>query len=354
MIQSVLSNLAIILLGHLLMNTLINYRDRFSAKIVYVLIIALFSSVIIAMFYLPIQYDGYNFDLRLIPLIFLSYFRGWKVSVPVLIIVSFYRLFMGGDGAVPGIIFGMVIPTLFALIFFKRGHAEREYLKIFLVVICCWIISDSPAIFIIPDGWQFFQETYLVRSLSLLSVAFIYYTFIQIGYTQVDLKKRLEFLAWHDPLTKLLNRNKLLEIITEKMEDKDKHHYLAMIDIDHFKRLNDQYGHLFGDYILERLASLFKTYEHEDIMFARYGGEEFIVFLSAQHKAEVMSIFESLQSDIRSTIFKVEDHQTSITVSIGLAKIEEDLEEAIKTADHYLYMAKAKGRDQVVTDETLD
>lgn len=84
MFQSILSNLAIILLGHLLMSTLMNYRKCLSKSLVFICIVLLFSGVIITMFYLPIQFGEYRFDLRLIPLIFLALFRGWKATLPIL------------------------------------------------------------------------------------------------------------------------------------------------------------------------------------------------------------------------------------------------------------------------------
>ena len=87
MIQSILSNLAIILLGHLFMSMLMSQKKRLSEKVFSIFIVLLFSIVIISMFYLPIQIDDYNFDLRLIPLMFLAIFRGWKIALPTLIIV---------------------------------------------------------------------------------------------------------------------------------------------------------------------------------------------------------------------------------------------------------------------------
>lgn len=97
MVQSILSNLAIILLGHLLMSTLMNYRGRFTKVTLNCSIVLLFSTVVIAMFYLPIRFDAnYQVDLRLIPLLLLAIFRGWKITLPVLVISSAWRLGMGG------------------------------------------------------------------------------------------------------------------------------------------------------------------------------------------------------------------------------------------------------------------
>ena len=117
-IQSILSNLAIILLGHLFMSMLMSQKNRLSEKFFSICVVLLFSIVIISMFYLPIEIDGYNFDLRLIPLIFLAIFRGWKITLSTLIIVCTWRYFMGGVGALPRILAGMIGPTLFVLLFY--------------------------------------------------------------------------------------------------------------------------------------------------------------------------------------------------------------------------------------------
>ena len=104
MIQSILSNLAIILLMHLIMCIIVDNRKRLPSQLFSLFIVLLFSGAVISMYYLPIEFGGgYRVDLRLIPLIFSAYFRGWKVTLPVLIIVTVWRFFAGGIGSIPGI-----------------------------------------------------------------------------------------------------------------------------------------------------------------------------------------------------------------------------------------------------------
>lgn len=351
MFQSILSNLAIILLGHLLMSTLMNYRKCLSKSLVFICIVLLFSGVIITMFYLPIQFGEYRFDLRLIPLIFLALFRGWKATLPILIIVSIWRLFMGGNGAVPGIIFGMIIPTLFALAFYNSNKVQNVNVKKFLIVTGCWFISDFPIIFILPNGMEVFKNIFLIRYMSFIGVAFIYYTFILLAYKSEALKNQLEFLSSHDPLTKLLNRSRFIEIVEEKMNEANINHYIAMMDIDHFKQLNDTYGHLAGDSILIKIASIFKKYECENVKVARYGGEEFIFYQKSISTGKVIKTLEKIQDEIRAAAFQINDELSlTVTVSIGLAKLEDGsrLQDVIHEADTNLYLAKKKGRDQLI------
>ncbi|PWA04811.1 hypothetical protein DCC39_18640 [Pueribacillus theae] len=356
MFQSILSNLAILLLGHLLMSTLMQYRERLSKSLVFICIVLLFSGVIITMFYLPIQFGEYRLDLRLIPLIFLSLLRGWKITLPILVIASIWRLFMGGDGAIPGIIFGMIMPTLFALAFYNPNKNQSVNLKRVLIITGCWFISDFPIIFIFPNGMEVFKNIFLIRYISFLGVAFIYYTFVLLAYKNEALKNQLKFLASHDPLTKLLNRSTFVEIVEEKINDTHMNHYIAIVDIDYFKQLNDTYGHLVGDNILIEISSIFKKYECENVKVARYGGEEFIIYLKAISTKQAIKTIEGIQDEIRTTLFQVDDDLSlTVTVSIGLAMLEGEspLQDAIKQADTNLYLAKERGRDQLVVPSDL-
>lgn len=351
MFQSILSNLAIILLGHLLMSTLMNYRERFPEKLLYMCIVILFSGVIITMFYLPIQFGGYRLDLRLIPLLLLAVFRGWRITLPVLFVVSTWRYLMGGDGAVPGTIFGMILPTLFTLAYYKFKTKKSNVIEMVLIITVCWLISDFPILIIVPDGMRIFKDIFLLRYASFLGATFIYYSFILLEYKREALKKQLTFLAMHDPLTKLLNRNEFIKVVEEKITESHLNHYIAMIDIDHFKKLNDNYGHIAGDTILIKVSSIFKKYESDHVIASRYGGEEFIIYLGINSPEQGVMIINKIQNEIRETSFKIDnDLSIPISVSIGLAKKEEGLllKDLIKKADKNLYVAKEKGRDRLM------
>lgn len=354
MIQSILSNLAIILLGHLLMSTLVDYRKKVTDRVFTILVVLLFSGVTISLFYLPIsfgEYGEYRLDLRLIPLVFLAYFRGWKITVSVLIIATSWRLFIGGDGAIPGVIFGMILPTLLALIVSRPDRTLKISWKDFWIITVCWFSSDLPIIFVIPNGLEVFKSIFVIRYLSFLVVAFVYYTFILLAYKNETSQKQLEFLASHDFLTKPLNRKVFLERVEKILDNDHKHHYILMIDIDHFKNLNDTYGHLAGDKVLKQFASLLKSYEHEDLMAARYGGEEFIIYLKTDNTEQAIKIVENIQHKIRTTPFNIDNNKTvQITASMGMVKIksEEKLQEVIRQADANLYIAKENNRDQLI------
>ncbi|MEK3935683.1 GGDEF domain-containing protein [Sporosarcina sp. FSL W7-1349] len=351
MVQSILSNLAIILLGHLLMSTLMNYRGRFTKVTLNCSIVLLFSTVVIAMFYLPIRFDAnYQVDLRLIPLLLLAIFRGWKITLPVLVISSAWRLGMGGLGAVPGVLYGMALPTLLTLLYLAFRKKRVSILESALIVSICWFVSDVPIVWIVPNGVDILKEISPLRYLSFLGATFVYYAFIQLEYKKEALRDELVFLASHDSLTKLLNKQSFIGLVEERMQDDQTEHYIAMVDIDHFKNLNDSYGHLAGDQALIAVSSIFERFESEDLIVARYGGEEFIIYMRADRQEHAIRVMEDIRNAIRTTPVPINEKQSlSVFVSIGLARIVSgsSLQEAIHLADKQLYQAKEQGRDRI-------
>ena len=219
------------------------------------------------------------------------------------------------------------------------------------------LISDFPIVFIVPNGWEVFKDIVLIRYTSFVIVAFTHYSFIKAEHNKEYYKKQLEWMAWHDQLTNLLNRSKFLELIEGKRNNAVKHPYIAMIDIDHFKKINDTYGHLAGDNVLIQLASIFTKKREDHMLTARYGGEEFIIYLEAATLEEAILTLEHLRQHVRNTPFEIDhSHCIHISISIGLAKLEKGviLQDVINTADQYLYIAKERGRDQLVAPYHVD
>lgn len=126
---------------------------------------------------------------------------------------------------------------------------------------------------------------------------------------------------------------------------------LLMIDIDYFKRYNDEYGHLSGDEILRHIGRILKEGVCETDLVARYGGEEFAVILLHQNKEGAKKVAEELREKVETMRVKINGQDTKITVSIGVATFPDDAnscDEIIKCADQVLYQAKSKGRNRVV------
>lgn len=159
-----------------------------------------------------------------------------------------------------------------------------------------------------------------------------------------------------DGLTQVYNKRYLME--TLEREISRAHRYgrplsIIMFDIDHFKHINDEYGHLAGDYVLKEMASTIKArIRREDIM-GRYGGEEFVIVLPEIDHYNAVVFAEKIRRLVERHDFTFEGVRINVTISIGVAtawKGMESAEEFIKHADTHLYEAKNSGRNRVVGD----
>ena len=162
----------------------------------------------------------------------------------------------------------------------------------------------------------------------------------------LDMKEansKLYRMANQDSLTGLWNRRYLFHHLDKKVV----HQNIAMLDIDFFKKVNDNYGHDGGDAALVTLAHILKIYFSNDIV-VRFGGEEFCIQSNAPSD-EFLSRLEHMRQRIETTAISHEDHDISITVSIGVSNIKGSLNEQIKLADDRLYLAKNAGRNQIVS-----
>ncbi|WP_187647574.1 bifunctional diguanylate cyclase/phosphodiesterase [Nitrosophilus labii] len=152
-----------------------------------------------------------------------------------------------------------------------------------------------------------------------------------------------------DSLTQVYNRVYLRNFL----ENINPNNYaILMLDIDHFKNINDTYGHKAGDFILREFANILKTILREEDIIVRYGGEEFLVFLKKpENEKEILKVAERIRKTIENFSYEYENYQINITVSIGITLHPErfkTIKEAIKIADEMLYKAKRGGRNKVV------
>ncbi|NOY91170.1 MAG: diguanylate cyclase [Deltaproteobacteria bacterium] len=156
-----------------------------------------------------------------------------------------------------------------------------------------------------------------------------------------------------DGLTGVNNKRFLMETLEKEIPRARRHQRplsFLMFDIDHFKLVNDNYGHLAGDFVLKDLAQLVKARLRPDDIIGRYGGEEFAVLLPETTLEGSAAIAEELRKMIDDHRFEFEQEIIDVSVSIGCAQLADDFDVArfIKLADENLYRAKRGGRNQVV------
>ncbi|MDF1501677.1 diguanylate cyclase [Roseisolibacter sp. H3M3-2] len=176
-----------------------------------------------------------------------------------------------------------------------------------------------------------------------------------IETTRAD-NARLEQLATRDPLTQLLNRRALTERLTTEMERALRYDHsvaLLLIDLDHFKRVNDTHGHLVGDAVLRDVSELLLGVARSVDVVGRYGGEEFLVVLPETDDDGAAAFAERIRERVEAHAFRPwdEDRELRMTASIGVASFPaariESVEDLFARADAALYRAKADGRNRV-------
>lgn len=177
---------------------------------------------------------------------------------------------------------------------------------------------------------------------------------IAFALKRVILFRQVEWLSLTDGLTGLWRRSALDEKVREELRRAAAFKTtmgFMIADIDHFKRLNDNYGHQFGDAVLKRVAQLLKAGVYETDFVGRYGGEEFGIVLPRADAAGLRRKAETIRSRIEAEHFSQGLERVRLTVSIGIAHFPQDgrsPEELIARADAALYAAKEAGRNRVV------
>ncbi|WP_022664118.1 GGDEF domain-containing protein [Desulfospira joergensenii] len=167
--------------------------------------------------------------------------------------------------------------------------------------------------------------------------------------------------AQTDALTGLINRRGLtraFEVERTRAGQSRKAFSVIMLDLDHFKKVNDTYGHLVGDSLLRGISQIMKIHLRGSDIAARYGGEEFLVILPETELAGAQVVAGKIQKSLASKEWKVKESGKSmgvVTASMGIAVYagNESPEDLIKRADQALYMAKKTGRNKIITQEAL-
>jgi len=177
-------------------------------------------------------------------------------------------------------------------------------------------------------------------------------------HRQVQAKNRqLEELALTDPLTGLPNRRAIDIWANHQISAAARHDFslwVVLVDLDHFKRINDSYGHDAGDTVLKRLSELLKSNTRQSNMCGRLGGEEFLLVLTHADKEQATIAVDRIRKRFEVEEFKFGDEMTTVTASFGVAGFRGSRPPAFNTlvtrADAALYAAKNKGRNRVEFD----
>ncbi|SIS42667.1 sensor domain-containing diguanylate cyclase [Neptunomonas antarctica] len=171
---------------------------------------------------------------------------------------------------------------------------------------------------------------------------------------QQDARMQAEYMARHDPLTGLLNRRGFHYLASNIWSTAIRKHRITsiiMLDMDHFKQINDQYGHAIGDQVLVGISQLLASECRAQDLLARWGGEEFILLLPETPSEQACIFAERIRIAIETFGVNFKQANITTTVSLGIAQsdLKQTLDELIHEADKHLYLAKDKGRNQIHT-----
>ena len=199
----------------------------------------------------------------------------------------------------------------------------------------------------------------LARRLSLSAIITCVVSFPIGFYIQrqkqqlIALSKKLAITASTDQLSGLLNRASYLHSVEEKLttpKSGPTAGCFLFIDIDHFKKLNDRFGHAVGDSAIRKVAKIIFQHVDEDLGAGRLGGEEFGLFLPNANKKKAISVAENIRRKVRKLSFHDERGELRLSVSIGctMHMAGQSLTQLVSAADHCMYQAKQNGRNQIV------
>jgi len=197
-------------------------------------------------------------------------------------------------------------------------------------------------------------DEYVLRDGDLIKIGRSIFKFLSGNNIENAYHEEIYRLTTIDGLTQVYNKRYFMETLEREIGRAQRYRRdlsLIIFDIDHFKKINDTYGHLAGDHVLKHLALVIKSRIRREDILSRYGGEEFAIILPEIDRHNAVQFAEKIRSLIDKALFKFEDTDIPVTISIGVATyLEElrDVNEFIKVADERLYEAKVQGRNRVV------
>ncbi|ADN08975.1 putative bifunctional diguanylate cyclase/phosphodiesterase [Sulfurimonas autotrophica] len=234
----------------------------------------------------------------------------------------------------------------------KYQITQQNSLDKLWVTIAYPVVVNDNVVAVLGADFTYDVYTRIVQILKPMEDVFLYISFFMfimliLAYVLVYLYYKTRKKAFIDPLTQVYNRQYLSEFLeTTSLQN----YYLMMIDLDNFKRVNDNYGHNIGDDVLVAVAQEIKSTVRQEDIVIRFGGEEFILLVDKKENKESIGVAERIRQAVMNLDIQSHDNQISMTLSIGVNPFPysaKNMDEAIKIADEQLYVAKSSGRNRV-------
>ncbi|MEF2074090.1 GGDEF domain-containing protein [Consotaella aegiceratis] len=263
-----------------------------------------------------------------------------------------YRVSVGGSGTAIGCATILTAAAVGLIWAHWQSRKDRTTLRA-LVVLGLGLSSHAVIVLFVPMDGRIAVLAIAASTLALVSfLATVVFGQLMHRENQlIERERMLRTYAFADPLTGLPNRREFETRIGQCVETAKERGAgcLLLMDFDHFKLVNDRFGHAAGDEALKQLAVLLKSSLREDDFVARHGGEEFVAYLPGTAGPEALRIAERVRQRIARRTMSVCGHTITVTVSIGVAVADAGLtlNDLFISADRALYRAKTGGRDRV-------
>jgi len=223
-------------------------------------------------------------------------------------------------------------------------------LMAFFVAVDWWLHKTPPLVHVHPlalDILRYFNIACFLLAMGVIAAAY--------GRTVTDAERRLNSLASTDTLTGLLNRRRMSDRMKKELTQARSAQQplsVLLLDIDHFKSINDQFGHARGDQVIVAMSEVLSAHVRQRDLVARWGGEEFLVLQPDASPLAARDTAERIRCAVAQCLIRDDLDATPVTVTVGIAtwRGDETLEDTIHRADRALYIGKQSGRDRVVVD----
>lgn len=299
---------------------------------------------------------GVRIDVRAALLVLAGPFGGLIAAIEAAVITSIGRYAQGGIGMTAGIL-NIVTTALIGCFFMPRMSGQPDALP-FKRQLLLGLLCNVPLLFIltvpVDNAFDLFKTVVGPVSAGSLAAVLILSYILNGAVRDYRRRSELEAQATVDPLTGLLNRRgferRLKPIFSRLQKTPDTFATVIVIDIDHFKQVNDRFGHEAGDAALVDIAAIVSAQVRHTDLVARFGGEEIVVAMPWLSKEESRCVAERLRSAVAEAKLLSERGHPGLTISIGVttqAADALDFLEMFRLADSALYRAKANGRNRV-------
>lgn len=276
--------------------------------------------------------------------------KNFTPALVLYFLMTFALVYIAFSYAV-GVIY--LVPPLLALMAYFKEERCLHILSLMTVILLMIMTSQNLGPFALADIDQSISAlSFFVFSMIIMPYSIQLYT----HELQATSQERDDWMtrASLDALTGLTNRYGFLPKLEKELHRSQRYHHpfvFAMADIDHFKKINDKYGHLVGDEVLKQMADVLRHELRDHDYICRFGGEEIALLLPETDMNEAIAVFERLRKTIEEKHFRINDIDINFTISLGATEYKGEnmtLNALLDIADKRLYKAKANGRNQLV------